>query len=129
MPAYDSEQFTPPAPVARVIVRTRDHARTVSDVPMLIDTGADVTLIPRTCADRLGLRGEAQTAFVLRGFDGAASIARTVDAEVLFVGCTFRGRFLVIDDECGVLGRNVLNHLSLVLDGPRLKWREEHALE
>ena len=33
-------------------------------------------------------------------------------------------QFPVIDDEVGILGRNVLNHLSLVLDGPRLSWRE-----
>ena len=124
MPDYDAKQFTPPAPLARVTVRTRDHAKTVSDVPMLIDSGADATLIPQTCADRLGLRGEPQEDFVLIGFDGSTSPAKVVDAEVLFLGRTFRGEFPVIDDEVGILGRNVLNRLSLVLDGPRLNWRE-----
>jgi hypothetical protein len=122
MPAYDSEQFNPPAPLARVAVCTRDHATTVSDLPMLTDSGADVTLIPRSCADPLGPQGEPYEGFALRGFDGSTSVAKSIDAEMLFLEYTFRGQFLLIEDECGVLGRNVLNHLSLMLDGPRLTW-------
>jgi predicted aspartyl protease len=91
---------------------------------MLIDSGADVTLIPQTCAERLGLRSELREGVLLRGFDGTASAARVVEAEMLFLGCAFRGRFHVIDSDVGILGRNVLNQLSLVLDGPRLNWRE-----
>ena len=48
MPNYDRQQFKPPAAVARVIVRTRDGMKSVSDVAMLVDSGADVTLIPET---------------------------------------------------------------------------------
>jgi hypothetical protein len=47
MPAYDGVLFTPPAPVARVILRHSDTGASVADVPMLIDCGADVTLIPQ----------------------------------------------------------------------------------
>ncbi len=36
----------------------------------------------------------------------------------------FRGRFLLIDAEVGVVGRNVLNHVRLLLDGPALSWEE-----
>jgi hypothetical protein len=43
------------------------------------------------------------------------------DADFQYI---FRGLFLVTDDECGILGRNVLNRLSLVLDGPALEWRD-----
>ncbi len=126
MPDYDAKQFTPPAPLAKVTVRTRDHAKTVSDVPMLIDSGADGTLIPRACADRLGLRGQLQEDYLLIGFDGSTSAARVIDAELLFLGRTIRGEFAITDDEVGVLGRNVLNHFLIVLDGPRLSWQEEH---
>ncbi len=38
MPAYDAKHFTPPAPLATVTVRTRDRTRTISDVPMQIDS-------------------------------------------------------------------------------------------
>ena len=42
----------------------------------------------------------------------------------------FKGRFLVIRQPWGVIGRNVLNSLSLLFDGPRLNWdelRRNHA--
>jgi hypothetical protein len=124
MPAYDAKQFTPPAPLAMVTIRTRDRTKMVSDVPMQIDSGADDTLIPQTCGDQLGLRGKLQEDFLLVGFNGSTSPARVIDAEVLFLGRIFRGEFALTDDEVGVLGRNVLNRLCIVLDGPRLSWRE-----
>ena len=122
MPDYDSAQFDPPAPLAKVLLRTPDHARSISDVAMLIDSGADVSLIPASCADQLALQSEEE-GFALRGFDGSTSLGSTVNAEILFEGRVFRGRFLLINQTYGVLGRNVLNHVTLLLDGPRLQWR------
>jgi len=46
MPKYDTENFDPPAPVAYVSIRDPETGASLSDVPMLIDTGADVTLLP-----------------------------------------------------------------------------------
>jgi hypothetical protein len=43
---------------------------------------------------------------------------------MIFLGRIFRGRFLLIDGEQGVLGRNILDHVSLLLDGPRGHWSE-----
>jgi len=123
MPDYDGQQFDPPAPVARVIVRTPDHARTVPDVTMLIDSGADVTLIPQVCAERLGLVSNMETGLLVRGFDGSPIMADVVEAEIVFLGRNFRGRFLLVTGECGILGRNVLNNLALLFDGPRRNWR------
>ena len=129
MPEYDGQQFDPPAPVARVVVRTLDHTRSMSDVSMLIDSGADVTLIPLMCAERLGLNSEIEAGFRLRGFDGRPTVANVVEAEIVFLGRNFHGRFLLIDGEHGILGRNVLNNLSLMLDGPHRNWREEHTAQ
>jgi hypothetical protein len=122
MPDYDRRQFDPPAPLAKVFLRTPDHARSISDVPMLIDSGADVSLIPASCADQLALQSDLEERFALRGFDGSTSLGRAVNAEILLEGRVFRGRFLIIDQSYGVLGRNVLNHVALLLDGPRLQW-------
>jgi hypothetical protein len=96
----------------------------ISDVPMQIDSGADGTLIPQTCVDHLGLQGTLQEDFLLVGFNGSTSPAKVIDAEVLFLGRIFRGEFAITDDKVGILGRNVLNRLCIVLDGPRLSWRE-----
>ncbi len=100
MPAYDADLFFPPAPVARVILRNSQTSQTVSDISLLIDSGADVTLIPQTAVDELGI---------------------TTDAEHYD-----RGKFLISDQEFGILGRDILNHVSIVLDGPRLTWRESN---
>ena len=55
MPKYDAEKFDPPAPVAHVTLRNPATGVSVSNVPMVIDTGADVTLVPRNSVDRLGI--------------------------------------------------------------------------
>ncbi len=47
MPAYDSTLFNPPAPLARVTLRNPETGAVWSDVPMLLDLGADATLIPQ----------------------------------------------------------------------------------
>ena len=52
MPAYDAMIFDPPAPVARVNLRC--GTMNWLEVPMLIDSGADVTLIPQSALDHLG---------------------------------------------------------------------------
>ena len=63
-------------------------------------------------------------AYELMGFDGSRSLARAVRLHLEFLGKTFRGQFLLTDQEWGFMGRDVLNHLSLAFDGPRLIWKE-----
>jgi hypothetical protein len=41
MPAYDAELFDPPAPLARVGLRHSDTRALISEVPMLLDWGAN----------------------------------------------------------------------------------------
>jgi len=43
---------------------------------------------------------------------------------MIFLNRTFRGRFLLINQERGVMGRDILNRVSLLLDGPDLSWSE-----
>jgi len=96
---------------------------------MLIDSGADVSLIPKSSVRLLGLEDGEQEGYELMGFDGSKSVARSVQCDLLFLRRVFRGAYLVAEDATGILGRDVLNHISLVLDGPRLNWRDEHAVE
>ena len=55
MPSYDSLQHQPPAPVASVTLRNPDDATMKADQILLIDTGADVTLLPRAAVKQLGV--------------------------------------------------------------------------
>jgi hypothetical protein len=94
---------------------------------MLIDSGSDVSLIPESSVRLLGLEARGQKDYELMGFDGTRSVTKSVQCQLIFLRRAFRGAYLIVDGTTGILGRDVLNHLSLVLDGPRLSWREEHA--
>jgi predicted aspartyl protease len=89
---------------------------------MLLDTGADVTLLPRSIVAASESRDAKQ--YELEAFDGTRSTAPAIVMEMRFLGRTFRGQFLLIDGAYGILGRNVLNNLSLVFDGPARTWTE-----
>ena len=120
MPAYDNS-YSPPAPMTMTTLRSETGA-TISDIPMLLDTGADLTLVPRTAVDRLKVLPIPDQQFELMAFDGNRSLASAVILDLIFAEKVFRGRYLLTDDAVGVIGRNVLNHLTVEFDGPALKW-------
>jgi hypothetical protein len=122
MPAYDSNLFNPPAPLARVSLRTPHNSNIVSDVPILIDSGSDLTLIPERSIEELNLDLDQNESYELTGFDGYKSLAKSVQLDLVFLSRTFKGRFVVVSSEIGILGRNVLNRFALLLDGPGLGW-------
>ena len=129
MPTYDSTQFDPPAPLARVSLRTLSNGNIVTDVPMLIDSGADLTLIPARFIEDLRLEVDQSENYELEGFDGNRSMAEAVQLELVFLRRSFRGRFLLVNSQSGILGRNVLNHLAIFLDGPGLSWELKDAVK
>ncbi len=124
MPAYEDLGYTPPAPVARVTLRHPEHGDTREEVPMLIDSGADATLLPKSTVGSLGIEGTGER-YQLVAFDGTASESEAVRVDLIFLNRRFRGRFLLMDADVGVIGRDVLNHLRLILDGPNLSWEEQ----
>ena len=124
MPAYDDRLFSPVAPVVRARLRRPLTDQTLSDIASLIDSGADVTLLPKSAVESLELERSAAK-YELIAFDGAMSVAEAVQAELLLLGRVFRGQFLVMEQEIGVLGRDILNHLCILLDGPSLQWEEQ----
>ena len=122
MPAYDEQHNSQPAPVADVTLRSQAPQAIVANVPMLLDTGADVTLVPRAAVDRLSVTPIADQQYELIGFDGNHSFASVVVLDLIMAGKAFRGRYLLSDDAVGIVGRDILNHLHLGFDGPALEW-------
>ena len=103
-------------------LRHAASGKVVTGVPMLLDTGADVTLLPSAWVNQLQVPTDPSEVYQLMSFDGTRSSAVAVHLDLVFLGLTFRGRFAVIDQPDGVLGRNILNHLNLMFNGPALIW-------
>lgn len=118
MPAYD-RRFHPPAPVAEVTLIHPVSLASSSTLRGKLDTGADVTVIPERVVTQLRMtpKGRIWT----RGYDGAYT-QRTVyyvrmrveSFELTAVRCVVTDRSNVL------LGRNVLNHFVVTLDGKAL---------
>jgi predicted aspartyl protease len=112
--AFD-KSFDPPAPVLAVRVGGIEEHHPAAMLRMLVDTGADCTLIPVRIARSLRLPVVDRVA--VQGVGGKPRNA-PVYAVRLRVG-TLRTltRVVALGDEA-LLGRDVLNQLLLQIDGP-----------
>jgi hypothetical protein len=117
-----SNSYHPAAPVAEIIIRSVNSETPSMKVSMLVDTGSDVTLIPRSACHEIGIKVEDRS-LELIGFDGSKSKAFYVFLDLIFLNKLFRGDFLVYDETEGIIGRDLLNEFKIVFDGPRLDWK------
>jgi hypothetical protein len=58
-----------------------------------------------------------------RGMDKTLMFA--VQLELIFLRRIFIGKYALINQDIGILGRDILNEVSLLLDGPNLTWDEQ----
>jgi hypothetical protein len=124
MPKYN-EDFDPPAPWGQVAVRHPQTGQEVTKVPVQLDTGANITLLPKVFVEQLGvsvLTGETQE---LIGFNGAVTMSPIVYLQLVFAGKRVTGEFCLVEQGYGILGRDVLNEVKLMLDGPSLTWSRQ----
>ena len=114
-----SSLVSPPGPIVPVRVSASVESNPIR-VPALLDSASDVTIVPQEILAMLGVEavdsalsdgvfGPLQTGDVFKVF-----IALEQDAPVGFRVLGWRGRF-------ALLGRDVLNHYHVTLDGPNLK--------
>lgn len=124
MPRYDRDHFEPPAAVALVSVKNPKTNAHVESFPMLLDTGADISVLPPGLAASLALEVQAGHAIETEGYDGRRSTLRVVSATLEFERIIFNAEFVLLDHDqpAGILGRNILNLLHLQLNGPANEW-------
>lgn len=112
---YDAS-FDPPAPVVPVRI-SGPVGESAVVLPMLIDTGADCTLVPASIVR--GLKLPQVDSIGISGVGGAKRRARVHAASIELAGHRVLARVVAFVDEA-ILGRDVLNQVVVALDGPAL---------
>src|SRR5690349_18437706 len=107
MTEYESG-FQPAAPVASISLRNQSGTL-IAGVQMLLDSGSDLTLIPRRAAERVGMDIDQEEVYQLMAFAGKLSMAKAAHGDVVFLEKTFRGRYLLTEENIGILGCDILN--------------------
>ena len=120
-----NETYEPPAPIARVKLRNSETLKTIADVPMLMDTGSDITLLPQSLCDEIGVVVSETESLNLEGFNQAVTEAFYVRLDFIFLNKIFRGKFLVYNQNEGIIGRDILNEFSILFDGVNLEWKAQ----
>ena len=115
-----NRQVTPPAPFAHVSVGRPVDETVVADLPAQLDTAADMTVIPWQIVESLQLVQLDELSTM--GFGGHVASVPTFLVRLAIRQCDpVVVEVLASRDEPHVLlGRDVLNHVHIVLNGPLL---------
>lgn len=116
MTPYDN-RHQPPAPVLSVTVTSVVNRRRRRSLSALLDTGSDITAIPRLLVESLQLYPIGQ--IELEGVDASVQSIPAYPVH-LSIGDLSIPRLEVIETglDFAVVGRDVLNRLYLLLNGP-----------
>ena len=117
-----SSSYDPPAVLAKVALKKVEGGERLRDVKMLVDTGSDITLLPKSDLLKLHFDPDKVETVSLIAFDGSIVQSETYFLQIDFLGQRFTGNYCAMDDPVGILGRDVLNKVSIILDGPNLEW-------
>ena len=112
--------YQPPFPAIDVVLHNSDTALHTVTLKALLDTGADGTLVPLTYLREILAPPLTETR--LRSHWGEWRVAQLFLVEIR-LGIFALPNIFVVGDEQGdeiVLGRDVLNRLGLLLDGPAM---------
>ncbi len=120
-----SETYHPPAPIAKVKLRNPETLKIIADIPMLLDTGSDITLLPQSYCDKIGVKVSETESLELKGFNQTITTAFYVSLDFIFLNKIFRGKFLVYNQDEGIIGRDVLNKFTILFDGKNLEWKAQ----
>ena len=111
--------YTPPIPILNIWLGYPEKSLSVGPMTAIIDTGADATIIPRDLIDDL------EAPFIddayLKSQWGEQFAVKLFMVDIGLGDTRLPSVYVVADDYTDeiILGRNVLNRLRLLLDGPK----------
>jgi predicted aspartyl protease len=111
-----NQQVQPPAPFIYVVIHHPVGQTAMERLPALLDSGADITAVPRAIADRLGLVKFSDV--ILAGYAGPPVLADSYVVSLTLHDFDMAAVEVVLTDESYViLGRDILNQFHITLDG------------
>ncbi|MDQ1300655.1 MAG: hypothetical protein QG637_575 [Chloroflexota bacterium] len=112
-------QYSPPIPTIELTLRASSRQLSVGPLSALVDTGADITLIPLVHLEQLGAPELDEVR--LRSHWGSYTTVTTYLVDIEVSAGVLPGVEVVGDlyGDTILLGRNALNKLLLLIDGPR----------
>jgi predicted aspartyl protease len=109
-------QFTPPAPVIELQVSAPSRQGQSIALRGLIDSGADITVMPENAITVLALQYVDE--LPVAGFDGQSSVRPIYAARIHVQGTpSLIVKVVAISTEIVLLGRDLINRWRLLLDG------------
>ena len=116
--AYNDD-YWPPFPVLEISLAVRDESPIIAPLHALIDTGADGTFVPVKYIKLLNIPVSGQ--MVVHPHFGTPQLAHTHTLDILVASYRFSAIEVVGDSHSKeiIVGRNLLNKLVLLLDGPQ----------
>jgi len=114
-----NQSVSPPAPFVKLIVADPTDSTRQITVDAQIDSAADISTLPNSIVEQLEL--PVSGSLEIAGYDGNPSIVTLRDAVLILDKFKFSGaRIVPTNADYALLGRDVINFLRLVLDGPAL---------
>lgn len=116
-----SRDFDPPAPFMDIVIAASNDPERWSKVGALLDTGAEVSIIPRQTVYKLELSPYAE--MIIEAFDGRRQRVDLYAVALEVAGTRlFPIRAVAYFTSYVLLGRDVLNRFLTTLDGPHLSF-------
>lgn len=119
---YDHERFEPSAPVVKIKIKNHWLQDLEESWYALLDTGSDTTAIPTQFLKKLQLKPYTRVEVQSATYDKTKKEFRDkafVDFEIIDFDFKFNFKSVILlDIEEALIGRDILNHLHLNLNGP-----------
>ncbi len=113
---YDTNNFNPPAPVLEVSLSSPISQEGIIKILALLDSGADITVIPQNIAQQLHLKYVDEISAT--GYNGITRKVFVYSAKIIFDNFgDFIIRVITSNSEHALVGRDILNRLSVFLKG------------